>query len=58
MTHTDVISKLAGCFDDAVNAGDLLFFPSTVSTHTDSDVQVSSYGGLYGAPWDDNALLM
>lgn len=47
ITHTDVISKLPSCFEDAVNTGDLLFFPSTISTHTDSDVEVSNHARSY-----------
>lgn len=37
---TAIIAKLQSSFENAHNAGDLLFFPSTVVTYTDSDIEV------------------
>lgn len=42
MTSTvkEIISKLPEAFDKALEQGDLLFFPSTVHKHTESNVEV------------------
>lgn len=37
---TALIAKLQSNFENARNTGDLHFFPSTVVTHTDSDIEV------------------
>lgn len=47
MAHTDIISKLPSCFDNALKSGDLLFFPSTSARYTDSDIEV---GDCHGPP--------
>ncbi|KAF8973074.1 ATP adenylyltransferase-domain-containing protein [Flammula alnicola] len=39
MTHNDIISKVPAHFDNALKAGDLLFFPSTVVKHADSNIE-------------------
>jgi len=40
MIPLELISCLRTKFEDAVNSGDLIFTPSTVSEHSDSGVQV------------------
>lgn len=37
---TTLISKLQSSFENAHHTGDLYFFPSTVSTHSDSGIEV------------------
>jgi hypothetical protein len=37
---TTLIAKLQSSFEKAQNTGDLHFFPSTVVTHNDSEVEV------------------
>ena len=37
---TTLIAKLQLSFENAHNAGDLYFFPSTVVTHNDSEIEV------------------
>ena len=37
---TTIIAKLQSSFENARNAGDLYFFPSTVVTHYDSEIEV------------------
>ena len=37
---TTLIAKLQSSFENARNAGDLYFFPSTVVTHYDSEIEV------------------
>ncbi|KAF9478822.1 ATP adenylyltransferase [Pholiota conissans] len=39
MPHIHIISKLTTSFEAARRSGDLLFFPSTITKHTDSDVE-------------------
>jgi hypothetical protein len=43
-----LIAKLPSCFENARNTGDLFFFPSTVVTHKDSelDIEVIDIKGL------------
>ncbi|KAI0779321.1 HIT-like protein [Fomes fomentarius] len=38
-THKEIIAKLPESFDKAKEAGDLLFFPSTVHTHEENGVE-------------------
>lgn len=40
VTHSEIISRLPGSFANAVKSGDLLYFPSTVSKHIDSEIEV------------------
>ena len=40
--HKEIIAKLPESFDKAQEAGDLFFFPSTVHTHAEHGVDVSS----------------
>ena len=40
MDPTTLIAKLQPSFENAFNTGDLLFFPSTVIIHIDSDIEV------------------
>jgi hypothetical protein len=35
MAASDIITRLRPAFDKAKESGDLLFFPSTIETHTD-----------------------
>ena len=35
-----LIAKLQPSFENALNTGDLHFFPSTVVTHNDSEIEV------------------
>lgn len=37
---TTLIAKLQSSFENAHNTGDLKFFPSTVFTHSDSEIEV------------------
>ena len=37
---TTLIAKLQSSFENANNTGDLHFFPSTVFTHSDSEIEV------------------
>ena len=37
---TTLIAKLQSSFENAHNTGDLYFFPSTVVTHNDSEIEV------------------
>lgn len=39
--HQQLFSRVQSAFDEALNSGDLLFFPSTVHQHLDSGVQVN-----------------
>ncbi|KIM45312.1 hypothetical protein M413DRAFT_337714 [Hebeloma cylindrosporum] len=39
MPHTDIILKVSERFNHALESGDLLFFPSTITKHVDSDVE-------------------
>ncbi|KDR75161.1 hypothetical protein GALMADRAFT_249099 [Galerina marginata CBS 339.88] len=39
MQHSDIVSKVPSCFDKALEAGDLLFFPSTIEKHVDSGIE-------------------
>ena len=41
MPHSDIILKVPERFDNALKSGDLLFFPSTVTKHIDSDIEVT-----------------
>jgi len=40
MSHQDIILKVSTCFDKALDTKDILFFPSTITTHIDSGVEV------------------
>jgi hypothetical protein len=40
MDSTTLIAKLQSSFENALNTGDLFFFPSTVTIHIDSDIEV------------------
>ncbi|KAJ3514124.1 hypothetical protein NLJ89_g2560 [Agrocybe chaxingu] len=39
MSHADIVSKIPERFNGALRSGDLLFFPSSVAKHIDSDVE-------------------
>jgi len=39
MPHSDIILKVPERFDNALKSGDLLFFPSTITKHVDSDIE-------------------
>ncbi|CAA7261732.1 unnamed protein product [Cyclocybe aegerita] len=39
MSHAAIVTKIPERFDGALKSGDLLFFPSTVAKHVDSDVE-------------------
>jgi len=40
MPHSDILLKVPERFDNALKSGDLLFFPSTLTKHIDSDIEV------------------
>ncbi|TFK44348.1 ATP adenylyltransferase-domain-containing protein [Crucibulum laeve] len=39
MSPSDIVSKVPQCFAKALESGDLLFFPSTIHKHEDSEVE-------------------
>ncbi|KAF9529232.1 ATP adenylyltransferase-domain-containing protein [Crepidotus variabilis] len=39
MQHSDIILKIPGQFEKAQQAGDLFFFPSTIETHSEGDIE-------------------
>jgi hypothetical protein len=41
MLAADIVSRIPDAFDKALSDGDLLFFPSTVYKHEESNVEVS-----------------
>ena len=40
--HAEIVAKLPEAFERARASGDLLFFPSTVHTHSEAGVDVSA----------------
>lgn len=51
----ELIAKLQSSFENARNTGDLVFFPSTVVTHNDSDIEVIDIINSAGNAYRDKA---